>query len=122
MATTGKEPKKESAMTAPATGKRKLQPRTMLYIFVAVMLFTLNSVSRYTSKFDDHPPATRVRPIRVPASNSLQYAIFRPSYYFYLQHRERARERPVMKGKVIQPPFLDSLVACSPSSLGVVKA
>lgn len=68
MVTTGKEPKKESAMTAPATGKRLLQPRTMLYIFVAIMFFTLYSVIRYTIKlFDPHPPATMERPIRVPA-------------------------------------------------------
>jgi hypothetical protein len=37
-----------------------------------------------------------------------------------LQHPEREREKPVMKGKVIHPPRLDSLDACGPSSLGVV--
>ena len=67
MATTGKEPKKESAMIAPTTGKRLQQPRTMLDIFVAVMLFTLYSVIRYTIKFDAHPPATRERPVIVLA-------------------------------------------------------
>ena len=67
MRTTGKEPKKESAMMAPATGKREKQPRTMFFIFVAAMLFTLYFVIRYTIKFDAHPPATRERPIRVPA-------------------------------------------------------
>ena len=67
MRTTGKEPKKESAMTAPATGKREKQPRTMLFIFVAAMFFTLYFVIRYTIKFDAHPPATRERPIRAPA-------------------------------------------------------
>ena len=67
MRTTGKEPKKESAMMAPATGKREKQPRTMLFIFVAAMFFTLYFVIRYTIKFDAHPPATRERPIRVPA-------------------------------------------------------
>ena len=36
--------------------------------------------------------------------------------------RERRRERPVIKGKVIHPPRLDSLDACPPSSFGVVKA
>jgi len=52
--TTGKEPKKESAMIAPAIGKRLLQASTTLYIFVAAMLFTLNSVIRNTIRFADH--------------------------------------------------------------------
>ena len=64
---TGKEPKKESAMMAPATGKRQLLPCTRLNIFVAVKLFTLYSVIRYTNKFDAHPPATKESPNRVPA-------------------------------------------------------
>ena len=52
---------------APATGKRQLLPCTRLNIFVAVKLFTLYSVIRYTNKFDAHPPATRESPNRVPA-------------------------------------------------------
>lgn len=48
MPTTGKEPKNESAMMAPAMGKRLLQARTMLLIFVAVMLFILEILSDST--------------------------------------------------------------------------
>jgi hypothetical protein len=55
--TTGKGPKKESAMIAPATGKRPLQVSETLYIFVAAILFTLKSVIRNTIRFAAHPPA-----------------------------------------------------------------
>jgi hypothetical protein len=68
--TTGKEPKKESAMIAPATGKRLLQARTTLYIFVAAILFTLNSVIKNTIRFAAHPPAAMDKPITLPAQNS----------------------------------------------------
>ena len=118
MATTGKEPKKESAMTAPATGKRLLQASTTLYIFVAAMLLTLNSVIRNTTRFAAHPPAAMERPITLPAGRY----IFRPTFpkggeraYIYMhqeRERERERERPIMKGNVIHPPRLDSLDAC----------
>lgn len=54
--------KKESAMKAPAMGKRLLVPRMMLLICVAVMVFTLNFVIRNTIKFDAHPPAATESP------------------------------------------------------------
>lgn len=67
METTGKEPEKESEMMAAIIGKRELQPKAMLSIFVAVMLLMLYSVIRYTNKFDAHPPATSERLTRLPA-------------------------------------------------------
>ena len=67
METTEKDPKKESAMKAPAMGKRLLVPRMMLLIFVALMLFTLNRVIRNTIKFDAHPPAAIDSPNILPA-------------------------------------------------------
>lgn len=70
MLTTGKEPKKESAMIAPAMGKRLLQARTTLLIFVADMLCTWNSVIRNTIRFDPHPPTAIERAIILPAAQN----------------------------------------------------
>ena len=44
MVMTEKEPRKESARIAPAMGNRKLEPETMLLIWVARILFILNTV------------------------------------------------------------------------------
>lgn len=61
----------------------------MLYIFVAVMLFTLNSVIRYTSKFDDHPPATRVRPILEFLLQTVYNMLFLDLATTFIYKRER---------------------------------
>lgn len=75
VATTGKGPKKESAMKAPTMGRRLLVPKMTLPIFVALMLFTLNFVIRNTSKFDAHPPPATDIPNIPPAFVRIHHLI-----------------------------------------------
>jgi hypothetical protein len=109
VATTGKEPKKESAMIEPATGKKQLQASTTLNIFVAAMLLTLNSVIRNTIRFAIHPPAAMERPIKLPAG----CYIFRPTYVTYPEEeRERERERETCNEGEGNPPSSFRFLRC----------
>lgn len=56
MTMTEKEPKKESARTAPTTGNKLKQPATTFAIKVASMFLILYSSIKYTIKFESHPP------------------------------------------------------------------
>lgn len=62
---TRKQPNEESAMIAPMTGKRLVQPLTTLLIWVAWILFTLYSCIRYIIRFPIHPPTASVSPVIV---------------------------------------------------------
>lgn len=66
MAMTEKDPKKESARTAPRTGKIQRQPLTTFEIKVASILLMLYSWIKYTIKFASHPPVASVIEAKQP--------------------------------------------------------
>ena len=72
MLTTAKLPANESAMIAPAIGKRLTKPKPTLLFFVAAMLPILNFVIKNTIQFDPQPPAATERPARFPACYTYQ--------------------------------------------------
>ena len=66
MATTKKDPKKESARTAPIIEKAQTHPLTMLKMRVALILLMLYSLIKYTIKFARNPPAVNVMQPKQP--------------------------------------------------------
>lgn len=66
---TEKQPRKESATTAPKIGKIVLHPFAILYTFAALTLFMLNSCIRYTIKLLFHPAAASDSPAMLPINN-----------------------------------------------------
>lgn len=71
MQMTEKQPN-ESAMIAPMTGRRLVQPLTMFTICVAAMLSTWNFSIKYTTKFVPHPDTASVNPASDPVFFILQ--------------------------------------------------
>lgn len=63
---TEKQPRKESATTAPKIGKIVLHPLAMLYTLAALTLFMLNSSIKYTIKLLFHPAAANDNPAILP--------------------------------------------------------
>lgn len=63
---TEKDPRKESASTAPKIGKIVLHPFAMLYTLAALTLFILNSSIKYTIKLLFHPAAATDKPAMHP--------------------------------------------------------
>lgn len=73
---TVKEPEKESAMIAPMTGNKRVEPLTTFPILAAVMLLMLNSLIRYTIRFANHPPLASCVNVTVPETETKhQYKI-----------------------------------------------
>lgn len=70
---TEKEPRNESASTAPKTGKIVLHPLAMLYTLAALTLFMLNSSIKYTIKLLFHPAAANDNPAILPIQISNIY-------------------------------------------------
>lgn len=62
MKMTEKQPRSESARTAPTRGKKLLQPLTTLLIWAASMRLMLYSLIKNTIRLADQPPLASVSP------------------------------------------------------------
>ena len=83
MRMTKKDPKKESARTAPTTGKTQRHPLTILEIKVASILLMLYSLIKYTIKFESHPPVANVMQAKVPENHRQTKINITKTIYIY---------------------------------------